>query len=216
MPGPRHLLLLTEDQALGSLLPAQLAQGTEFRAEAASPQEGPRRLAATAPRFEATLLDAAALPWVASVREASRGRPILLLGGEGAGGLPSLSKPVRLAALVARMNALLAAFEASPQAGIGLGPHLFHPASRLLLTPEGQRIRLTEKEAAILLYLHRAAGRAVPRAELLGEVWGYSAAVATHTLETHIYRLRRKIEQAPDLARLLVTEEGGYRLEPAP
>jgi hypothetical protein len=57
-----------------------------------------------------------------------------------------------------------------------------------------RRIRLTEKEAAILLYLHRAAGRAVPRQELLDEVWGYSRAVATHTLETHVYRLRRKIE----------------------
>jgi len=218
MPGLRHLLLLTEDEALATLLPAQLAQGTEFRAQPAPPAEGPGRLAAAKQRFDAALLDAAAAPgpghWVKLLRETAGGRPILLLG-EGAE-LPSLAKPVRLAALVARVRALLAAFDASPEAGIRLGGHLFHPATRLMLTPAGTRIRLTEKEAAILLYLHRADGRAVPRAELLGEVWGYSAAVATHTLETHIYRLRRKIEQAPELARLLVTEEGGYRLEPAP
>lgn len=216
MPGPRHLLLLTEDEALAAILPAQLAQGTDFRAEPAAPGEGVARLADPFARLEATLLDAPALAWAGPVQAASAGRPILLLGDGAASGLPSLPKPVRLAALVTRMNALLAAFEASPEAGIPLGGHMFHPVSRLMVTPGGTRIRLTEKEAAILLYLHRAAGRAVSRAELLGEVWGYSAAVATHTLETHIYRLRRKIEQAPDLARLLVTEEGGYRLEPAP
>jgi hypothetical protein len=220
MPGPRRLLLLTEDEALASLLPAQLAQGTDFRAEPAVPAEGAARLADGAARLEATLLDAAAAPgpahWAAVLHAPSAGRPILLLGGDATLGFPCLSKPVRLAALVVRVNALLAAFDASPEAGIQLVGHVFHPASRLMLTPGGTRIRLTEKEAAILLYLHRAAGRAVSRGELLGEVWGYSAAVATHTLETHIYRLRRKIEHAPELARLLVTEEGGYRLEPAP
>jgi DNA-binding response OmpR family regulator len=220
MPGPRRLLLLTEDEALAAILPAQLAQGTHFRAETAPPAEGPARLGDGGARWDATLLDAAAAPgpthWAAALRAPSAGRPILLLGGDAVEGLPCLSKPVRLAELVARLNAMLAAFEASPEAGIRLGGHVFHPASRLMLTPAGARIRLTEKEAAILLYLHRAGGRAVPRGELLGEVWGYSAAVATHTLETHIYRLRRKIEQAPGLAQLLVTEEGGYRLEPAP
>lgn len=220
MPGPRPLLLLTEDAALAALLPAQLAQGTEFRAEPALPEAGPRRLAEAAARFDATLLDAAATPgpahWAAALSLPSAGRPILLLGGEGEAGLPSLSKPVRLPALVARLHALLAAFDASPEAGIRLGGHVFHPASRLLSGPGGERLRLTEKEAAILLHLHRAAGRAVPRAELLGEVWGYSAAIATHTLETHIYRLRRKLEKTPELAGLLVTEEGGYRLDPAP
>ncbi|WP_206934917.1 response regulator transcription factor [Roseococcus thiosulfatophilus] len=216
MAGPRHLLLLTEDEALAAILPAQLAQGTEYRAEPVAPGDGAARLMDPLARIDATLLDAPALEWVEPLRAASGGRPILLLGDGAASELPSLPKPVRLAALVSRMNALLAAFEASPEAGIRMGGHFFHPASRLMLTPEGSRIRLTEKEAAILLYLHRAAGRAVSRAELLGEVWGYSAAVATHTLETHIYRLRRKIEKAPELARLLVTEEGGYRLEPAP
>jgi DNA-binding response OmpR family regulator len=86
---------------------------------------------------------------------------------------------------------------------------------KLLQDPaKNRRIRLTEKEAAILKFLYRAGTRAVARQVLLNEVWGYNAAVTTHTLETHIYRLRQKIEPDPANARLLVTEGGGYRLDP--
>ena len=71
-----------------------------------------------------------------------------------------------------------------------------------------------EKEAAILKFLYRAGTRPVARQVLLNEVWGYNAAVTTHTLETHIYRLRQKIEPDPTRARLLLTEGGGYKLDP--
>ncbi len=224
MPG-RKLLLVTTDAALAALLPPQLAQGTDFSAEAATPEAGAQRLAEAAGRIDATLLDAAVLPgpshWGPLLREAGGGRPVLLLGQGPEEEAPLLlppgiservPRPVRLPDLVARLHALLATFEASPDAAIPLGDYAFHPAAKLMLAPGGKRIRLTEKEAAILLYLHRAGGRAVPRAELLGEVWGYSSAVTTHTLETHIYRLRRKIEPEPQAAKLLLTDEGGYRL----
>jgi len=224
MPG-RKLLLVTTDSALAALLPLQLAQGTDFSAEAATPEAGRQRLVEAAGRIDATLLDAAAMPgpahWGPLLREASGGRPVLLLGQAPEEQAPHLlppgiservPRPVRLPDLVARLHALLATFEASPDAAIPLGGYAFHPAAKLMLGPGGKRIRLTEKEAAILLYLHRAGGRAVARAELLGEVWGYSSAVTTHTLETHIYRLRRKIEPEPQAARLLLTDEGGYRL----
>ena len=96
-----------------------------------------------------------------------------------------------------------------------IGPYTFRPSAKLLQEPvKNRRIRLTEKEAAILKFLYRAGTKPVARQVLLNEVWGYNAAVTTHTLETHIYRLRQKIEPDPGNARLLVTEGGGYRLDP--
>jgi len=87
--------------------------------------------------------------------------------------------------------------------------------AKLLVGGEGRKkVRLTEKETAILKYLYRAGPKVIGRDTLLGEVWGYNAGVTTHTLETHIYRLRQKIEREPARAEILVTEPGGYRLVP--
>ena len=77
----------------------------------------------------------------------------------------------------------------------------------------GKKIRLTEKETAILETSIAPATRR-SREELLAEVWGYNAGVTTHTLETHVYRLRQKIEPNPAAARILLTEAGGYKLMP--
>ncbi len=217
----RRLLLLTDDAALAGLLPAQLSQGTEFRAEPDHPPAGEARLRGAEGRLDATLLDAAAAPgpghWAPLLHAAGSGRPVLVLGADTPpeGASEALPKPLRLPDLVARLRGALAAYDASPEATIPLGGLAFHPVARFLAPDGGARIRLTEKEAAILLHLHRAEGRSVPRAELLGEVWGYARSVSTHTLETHIYRLRRKIEAAPGGKRILVTEEGGYRLAAA-
>jgi DNA-binding response OmpR family regulator len=82
----------------------------------------------------------------------------------------------------------------------------------VLLAEGDRKIRLTEKETNILKFLYSASEGVVPRDTLLHEVWGYNAGVTTHTLETHIYRLRQKIEADPSNASLLVTEGGGYRL----
>ena len=95
-----------------------------------------------------------------------------------------------------------------------IGPYSFRPAGKVLVDPKGKKIRLTEKETNILKYLYRAGAKPVSREELLTEVWGYNAGVTTHTLETHIYRLRQKIEPEPGQARLLLTDAGGYRLQP--
>jgi DNA-binding response OmpR family regulator len=104
--------------------------------------------------------------------------------------------------------------ELSDEAVLTIGPYTFRPSAKLLTDDGGRRkVRLTEKEAAILKFLYRA-GRVIGRDTLLGEVWGYNAAVTTHTLETHVYRLRQKIERDPTHAEILVTEPGGYRLLP--
>ena len=100
----------------------------------------------------------------------------------------------------------------SEDAGFNLGPYTFKPSMKMLITEDDKKIRLTEKETNILKFLYRSADGVVARDTLLHEVWGYNAGVTTHTLETHIYRLRQKIEPDPANARLLVTESGGYRL----
>ena len=124
-----------------------------------------------------------------------------------------VSKPFNTGVLLARMRAQLRQFEQSEDAVFRIGPYVFQPSSKQLTDEErdGEKIRLTEKETDILKYLYRAT-EPVSRDVLLNEVWGYNAAVTTHTLETHIYRLRQKIERDPSNADLLVTESGGYWL----
>lgn len=134
------------------------------------------------------------------------------LAGRTTDGIPvvALSKPVRLGPLLARVEDMLARRPAGGQA-TAIGPWRFLAASRLLEGEAGRKVRLTDKESAILEHLIKTGG-VVTRETLLAEVWGYSAAITTHTLETHIYRLRRKIEPDPANATLLITEPGGYRL----
>ena len=123
-------------------------------------------------------------------------------------------KPFKFAVLLARIRAQLRQYEASEDAIFQIGPYTFRPGAKLLVNDRGSKLKLTEKETAILRYLYRAGARVVSRDVLLAEVWGYNANVTTHTLETHIYRLRQKIEENPSIARILVTEQGGYKLMP--
>jgi DNA-binding response OmpR family regulator len=123
-----------------------------------------------------------------------------------------VTKPFRLSVLMARLRAQLRQFELSDDVTFQLGPYSFKPAAKMLLGESGRKIHLTEKETAILKYLYRSGDKAAPREVLLDEVWGYNAGVTTHTLETHIYRLRQKIEPKAGEPTLLVTEPGGYRL----
>ena len=134
--------------------------------------------------------------------------------GLDAGANDYVAKPFRFAVLLARIRAQLRTHEASEDAVLSIGPYTFKPSTKLLTNDRGSKVRLTEKETSILRYLYRAGGKVVGRDELLQEVWGYNAEVTTHTLETHIYRLRQKIEKEPSSASLLVTEAGGYKLMP--
>jgi DNA-binding response OmpR family regulator len=153
---------------------------------------------------------------VQSLRQAGFAAPILLLAESEAG--PKLAgvserivKPFRFAHLLARLNAFSSRHAAHDEAPIRIGPYWFRPGAKLLTDGAARKIRLTEKETDILKYLHAAAAT-VLRETLLHEIWGYNPAVTTHTLETHIYRLRRKIEMSPGRAEILLTEDGGYRL----
>ena len=123
-----------------------------------------------------------------------------------------IAKPFKFAVLLARIRSHLRQHEQSEDAVFAIGPYTFQPSMKLLVDEAEKKIRLTEKECNILKFLYRSGGKVVGRDVLLHEVWGYNAGVTTHTLETHIYRLRQKIEPDPSEARLLVTEQGGYKL----
>ena len=149
-------------------------------------------------------------------------KPIILLTGHDSeidivsgfdsGANDYVNKPFRFAVLLARIRAHLRQYELSEDATFQIGTYLFYPSAKILTASGGEKLRLTEKETAILQYLNRAKGTVISRDELLREVWGYNANVTTHTLETHIYRLRQKIETDPANAQLLLTDAGGYRL----
>ncbi|WP_374763147.1 response regulator transcription factor [Yunchengibacter salinarum] len=125
-----------------------------------------------------------------------------------------VTKPFSFTVLLARIRAHFRQYEQSEDAVFDVGPYQFQPSSKLLEEKSsGKKVRLTEKETAILKYLYRAGGKPVGREELLAEVWGYNSGVTTHTLETHVYRLRQKVEPESGVATLLVTEPGGYSLQ---
>jgi DNA-binding response OmpR family regulator len=136
-----------------------------------------------------------------------------ILGLE-AGANDYVTKPFRFAVLLARIRAQLRQHEQSEDATFTVGPYTFQPSRKLMTDRRGGKLRLTEKEASIIKYLYRAERKVVTRDVLLEEVWGYNSGVTTHTLETHVYRLRQKIERDPSNAEILVTESGGYKLVP--
>jgi DNA-binding response OmpR family regulator len=226
MPSAKRVLLVDDDAMLRSSLAEQLEQEDGFSpVEAGSCAEASQL--AHEGLYEFMILDVG-LPdgdgraLCRQFRSEGITCPIILLTakdsdsdiveGLKSGANDHISKPFRFAVLAARIHAHLRSHEQSEEAVYRIGPYTFRPSAKLLLDPKGKKIRLTEKETNILKHLHRS-GATVARETLLHEVWGYNPAVTTHTLETHIYRLRQKIESNPGEAQILVTESGGYRLE---
>ena len=122
-------------------------------------------------------------------------------------------KPFRLSVLLARLRAQLRQHEQSEDAVFMIGPYTFRPSAKMLIHNETKKkIHLTALETSILKYLYRSGANVVGRDILLEEVWGYSANVTTHTLQTHVYRLRQKIESDPFDPQILITKPGGYQL----
>jgi DNA-binding response OmpR family regulator len=228
MPSTRKLLLIDDDREFVDTLHEQLSLDEEFEILAAGSAEAGMQAAKEA-QPDLVLLDVG-LPDLDGREACKRMReegvtcPIIMLTGHDsdadtilgleAGANDYVTKPFRIAVLLARVRAQLRQHEASEDAVFTIGRYSFRPASKLLLDEKGEKIRLTEKETAILRYLYRAGEQPVTRETLLSEVWGYNSGVTTHTLETHIYRLRQKIETDPSNAALLVTEAGGYKLVP--
>jgi DNA-binding response OmpR family regulator len=225
----KRVLLVEDDDALRESLSEQLNMHEEFKATSASNgSEASEEVKGE--HYDLVLLDSG-LPDLDGrevcrmMRRAGLKCPIIMLTGADSDadtilGLESgandyITKPFKMGVLVARIRAQLRQHEQSEDAVFNIGPYVFRPSAKLLTEEEqGQKVRLTEKETSILKYLYRAGSKVVSRDTLLSEVWGYNTGVTTHTLETHIYRLRQKIEQNPSKAEILVTEPGGYRLVP--
>jgi DNA-binding response OmpR family regulator len=225
----RKTILIVDDEAeLRGELVEQLDLHNEFAAaQAETGEEGVRQAIALKPDLillDVDLPDIDGREVCRQIRSAGLSAPIIMLtaaAGESdtiqgldAGANDYVTKPFRFAVLLARIRAQLRSHEQSEDAVFRIGPYEFRPAAKLLVDAKQKKVRLTEKETNILKYLYRAGDKPVSREELLAEVWGYNAGVTTHTLETHIYRLRQKIEPDSSGARLLMTEAGGYRLAP--
>ncbi|AMS30484.1 response regulator transcription factor [Aquidulcibacter sp.] len=228
MSRKRTLLLVDDDHDLRTTLAEQFELTGEFDTvmaqDAASGVAAARTKGPDLVLLDIDLPDLDGREACKAIRTGGFAGPIIMLTGQStdsdtvlgldAGANDYVTKPFRFAVLLARVRAHLRSHDQTDVATLKIGPYDFKPANRTLTDASGKRIRLTDKEAAILRYLYRSGAKAVPRDELLREVWGYNAAVTTHTLETHIYRLRQKIEPVSSRNGLLITEGGGYRLEP--
>ena len=229
MSNSRKILIVDDDEELRGSLMDQLALHDEFEVVAVGTATKGIE-AAKGDHWDVVILDVG-LPDMDGreacklLRRSGFKSPIVMLTGNvsdadvilglDAGANDYITKPFKFAVLLARIRAQLRQHEQSEDAVFTIGHYTFKPASKILLDEKlNRKVRLTEKETSILKYLYRAGEKVVTRDVLLHEVWGYNAGVTTHTLETHIYRLRQKIEKDPSSAELLVTEMGGYKLVP--
>lgn len=224
----RTILIVDDDEDLRAILVEQLELAKEFQirqeATAAKAMEAIKGNIIDLLIMDVGLPDMDGREAVKQLRLSGFKAPVIMLTGHDteadtilgleSGANDYVTKPFRFAVLLARIRAQLRQYEQSEDATFIVGPYTFKPGQKLLLDEKGTKIRLTEKEAAIIKYLYRSGTQVVGRDELLEEVWGYNSGVTTHTLETHVYRLRQKIEKDPSNVSLLVTESGGYKLVP--
>ncbi len=223
----RTLLLIDDDAELRAALAQRFSLLEEYKVEqAATAADGVVK--SQSPRIALILLDVE-LPDMDGrdacrlMRRQNVAAPIVMLSGKAseadatiglnAGANDYISKPVKFEVLLARVRTHIRVHEQSDHASFRMGPYQLWPATKLLIDPSEKKIRLTDKETEILLHLYRAGGDIVRREDLVAEVWGEGVAVRPHTLETHMYRLRQKIEPDPAAARFLITESGGYSLQ---
>jgi DNA-binding response OmpR family regulator len=229
MIAARPILIVEDDCAQQDILVAGLSVDSEFEVHvAATLANAEARLGAKDARFDAVVLSLEiqggnARGYCAKLRRLGHKMPIIIVAsssdevdivqGLDAGANDYLARPLRISELQARLRAQLRTFDNSEAAVFTIGQYTFRPSAKLLQNPaKNIRFRLTDKETAILKFLYRAGAQSVTRPTLLEQVWGYSSNIETHTLETHIYRLRQKLEANPEDGLLLVTEGGGYRL----
>lgn len=222
----RKILIVDDDTDFAEALAERFRAYQEFSIAAADTASAGMR-AAREDQFDLILMDVG-LPdmdgreAVKLLRKAEIRAPIIMLTGHdsdpdeilglGSGANDYVTKPCRFEVLLARVNAHLRQHDGSEHARFNVGPFTFEPGKKLLTTESGRKVHLTELETRTLKLLYRRSPETISREKMLNEIWGYNSNVQTHTLETHIYRLRQKIEGNPSDPQMLVTADGGYRL----
>ncbi|MEE2999109.1 MAG: response regulator transcription factor [Pseudomonadota bacterium] len=223
----KKILIVNVDKDLQEMLIEQLETHAEFMVQGVDNEQD--ALSKTSAQYYDIILmdielgDVDGRDVCRKMREKGVNSPIVMMSksendtdtilGFDAGANDHVVKPFKINALLARLRARIREAAHSQHAVFQIGPYSFRPLDKLMVNNfSKQRIRLTEKETAIVKFLYLAGDHVVSRDTLLEEVWGYNSGVTTHTLETHVYRLRQKIEEAPSNALILITEPKGYRL----
>jgi DNA-binding response OmpR family regulator len=228
MGGTKKIIIIDDDDLLRETLKEQFSLHEEFSvSEAATAAHGIKAIKAEHADLvilDVNLPDMDGREACKMIRRNGYTGPVIMLTAQASeadtilgldsGSSDYVAKPFRFAVLLARIRAHLRQHAHSEDAVFKVGPYTFKPSAKLLVDAASRKIRLTEKESAIIKFLLRAGEQVVSRDVLLQEVWGYNAGVSTHTLETHVYRLRQKIERDPAKAEILVTVGGGYKLIP--
>ena len=227
MTGAKKVLIVDADRDLQETLKEQFEVNSEFLTDLVN--GGHAAIEKTLEHYYDIILVDAELPDIdgravcVAMRQNGVKSPIVMLSkidtddatilSLDAGANDYITKPFRVNVLMARLRARMRETEQSEHAVFQIGHYSFRPIDKSMHDNRNEhKIRLTEKETAIVKFLYLASDSVVSRDTLLGEVWGYNVGVTTHTLETHVYRLRQKIEEDPSNAMILVTEPTGYRI----
>jgi DNA-binding response OmpR family regulator len=225
-----RLLIVDDDAILRNTLRQQLAsEGFNVVVEASTVLEVFERLPDANPDLillGACLPDGNGLETCQKLRERGFAKPIVMLVGQNseydivaalrAGATDFILKPMRMGELLAMVRLQLWQQNVSDTARVSISGLGFVPDNKLLLSAdESKKVTLTEKEAKTLKYLYRAHPAAVTKEELLTEVWGFQTGLSTHTVETHIYRIRQKIQRICKKP-VIMTTNTGYSLKSVP
>jgi DNA-binding response OmpR family regulator len=231
MQGPKHILIAGAGTELCNALAPTPESGGEFQVTAATGTlDAMARTQVLQQQLHAIVVDCGPADGDGSsfcgwLRRRGLRVPIIVLSEAAAeqdavraldaGANDYMVSPFRLAELKARLRAHIREHETSEDAVLPIGPYQFRPGARSLHEPAANRhIRLTQQEVLILKHLYRAGGQPISRQSLLRGAWRYSVGARTHTVETHIYRLRRKIEPDPSNPYIILKDRDGYRLGP--
>ena len=174
--------------------------------------------------IDSSLADVSLSNLCKNIRQEGVRSPIILVAEElgedvaiaalDAGANDYVLKPFKINVLVAKIRSNIRQFEQSEFAILRFGRFSFKPGDKILLNNSSkEEVRLTDKETAIIKLLYLSGGEVVTRATLLEEVWGYNTTLTTHTLETHIYRIRQKVGNASSGLDFIATESEGYRMQ---